>query len=107
MEDNIPEHAENDEDHLTKPLESITEEPQLLLNNNFTCSICDQICDSASNLIKHRNELHGSKKYQCMNCGNGFTTTRGLRLHLRLHTGEKPEACSFCPKKFSDPRTRK
>lgn len=55
------------------------------------CSICNETLPNAQQLTKHRQKMHGKAKFQCIECGKGFTTTRGLRIHLRIHANLKPE----------------
>ena len=38
------------------------------------------------------------RKWKCTYCPKGFATTKALKDHTNIHTGEKPYICKFCGK---------
>lgn len=40
------------------------------------------------------------KRYPCLTCHKRFSSSEGLRLHLAVHSGERPHVCTICTKAF-------
>jgi DNA-directed RNA polymerase subunit RPC12/RpoP len=41
------------------------------------------------------------RAYGCTTCGNAYKSPSKLKLHLRVHSGDKPYSCDTCGKAFS------
>ncbi|KAF7276912.1 hypothetical protein GWI33_008526, partial [Rhynchophorus ferrugineus] len=61
---------------------------------------------SASNKLKIHMRMHsGEKPYKCHLCSESFARKDVLTGHIRRHTGEKPYTCKICNQSYSQSGT--
>ena len=71
----------------------------------FGCTSCDKEFATKSNLTKHSKLAHRqgdlSGAYSCDECDFSCYDASNLRIHLRIHSGEKPFICDRCSHGFT------
>ena len=52
--------------------------------------------------IRDCHSSHEDKKFKCEICGTFATNAEDrLKVHMNIHTGNRPFKCDYCPKDFS------
>jgi len=65
------------------------------------CNICGIYLSCQNDVSRHVKEVHErSVSYQCSFCGRSFHKKANMKVHERIHTGEKPYTCNKCGQAF-------
>ena len=67
----------------------------------LVCEICRKTFLRPSALKVHMRIHSGDRPFKCPHCPRTFTQSGNLTVHLRKHSGEKPFACTICLKRFA------
>ena len=64
--------------------------------DKYKCSVCQKRYGNRYLLTRHTKHAHTSGSYECQECSKTFTQDIGLKIHMRLHTGDLFN-CRYCP----------
>lgn len=70
--------------------------------DKFKCGECKKMFSDLVEHNSHVEAIHGNKKhYECVDCGQLYTTKSALTIHVGLHKGISPHECDVCGKRFA------
>ena len=85
----------------TVPLSRMNNKAKQGMCRKLACEICNKMFLRPSALKVHMRIHSGDRPFKCTQCPRTFTQSGNLTVHLRKHSGERPFACTICLKRFS------
>uniref|UniRef100_A0A2A4K0L4 C2H2-type domain-containing protein n=1 Tax=Heliothis virescens TaxID=7102 RepID=A0A2A4K0L4_HELVI len=68
-------------------------------SKHFECPECPRVFQHRNSLLYH-SLSHSGKQHICRECGKGFYTVAALKIHKRVHNGDRPYKCDVCGRDF-------
>lgn len=70
------------------------------IKRRYYCDMCPKILTTSHGLVVHKRVHTGEKPYECDICSNQYPQRNSLVHHMRTHTKERPYMCHECSKTF-------
>ncbi|XP_067635462.1 uncharacterized protein [Eurosta solidaginis] len=105
-----PTHKDEDPETRERNMTALREEEAKLKVNRYKnirkktyqylCDVCGKHFKKPSDLKIHKRIHSGEKPHKCDFCEKRFIQAQNLSHHMRTHTGEKPYKCKYCDQCF-------
>ena len=76
-----------------EPEDKLKRERRRVVTKSHICSVCQKQFATLSTLKLHMNIHTGDKPYKCKQCSKSFSQPPHLKVHERTHSGARPHMC--------------